>query len=140
MRRYLRWQFWRISLGIRIWSNTIRLWVLLKIRPLPDVARETLTPTSGTAALAIPPWRLGHAVDRATTLGRWQPRCLVRALVLCHLLSRQGVSPELVIGLPEVPSGPDAHAWVELDGVDIGPPPGSAGHVELARYTASTTT
>ena len=27
-----------------------------------------------------------------------------------------------------------AHAWVELNGRDVGPPPGRNGHAELARF------
>lgn len=40
----------------------------------------------------------------------------------------------LVIGLPEEPVDERAHAWVELEGRDVGPPPGRGNHVELARY------
>ena len=28
----------------------------------------------------------------------------------------------------------DAHAWIEMEGHDIGPPPGKGDHEELARY------
>jgi hypothetical protein len=29
---------------------------------------------------------------------------------------------------------PEAHAWVELGGLDLGPAPGRNGHEELARF------
>ena len=54
--------------------------------------------------------------------------------MLYRLLRRQGDPAELVIGLPASPRDKDAHAWVELDGRDVGPFPGRNGHVELARY------
>ena len=41
---------------------------------------------------------------------------------------------QLVIGLPHTPADKDAHAWVELAGTDVGPPPGRASHEELARF------
>jgi hypothetical protein len=54
--------------------------------------------------------------------------------VLYRLLRSRGEPAELVIGLPREPKDKDAHAWVELDGRDVGPPPGKAGHEQLARY------
>ena len=42
---------------------------------------------------------------------------------------------ELVIGLPEQAKDERAHAWVELEGRDVGPPPGRAGHLEMARLS-----
>ena len=41
---------------------------------------------------------------------------------------------ELVIGLPKNPADKAAHAWVELDGIDVGPPPGRNGHEQMARF------
>jgi hypothetical protein len=61
---------------------------------------------------------------------------LFSALVLYRLLRAQGDRAELVIGLPSDARTKDAHAWVELDGVDVGPPPGRSGHLELTRYSA----
>jgi hypothetical protein len=55
-------------------------------------------------------------------------------MVLYRLLREQGDDVQLVIGLPLEPRDKDAHAWVEMDGHDVGPPPGRGKHVELARY------
>ena len=73
-------------------------------------------------------------VGRAFLVGPYQPRCLLRALVLFRELRRQGDPAELVIGLPRELVDKDAHAWVEIDGVDVGPPPGRGPHEPLARY------
>jgi len=78
--------------------------------------------------------RLSRAVDRCLLVGPARARCLVRAMVLYRLLRRQGLRPQVVIGLPPAAGAPDAHAWVELDGHDVGPAPGRSGHDELARY------
>jgi hypothetical protein len=80
------------------------------------------------------PRRLSRAVDRILRIGRRQPTCLVSSLVLFKLLREQGDPAEIVIGLPDSPADKDAHAWVELDGVDVGPPPGRSGHAEMARF------
>jgi Transglutaminase-like superfamily len=60
---------------------------------------------------------------------------LINALVLYRLLREQGDPVELVIGLPEQAADERAHAWVELEGRDVGPPPGRAGHSEMARLS-----
>lgn len=49
-------------------------------------------------------------------------------------MREQGDEAVLVVGLPERPMTHEAHAWVELDSIVVGPPPGRAGHSELARY------
>jgi hypothetical protein len=76
---------------------------------------------------------LSHAVTRGLRVGPWRPRCLYRSLVLYALLRKQGESAELVIGLRPSARTPDAHAWVEIGGRDVGPWPGMWGAVELTR-------
>lgn len=80
------------------------------------------------------PAHLGRLVGRLLGIGRLKARCLTRSLVLFRLLRRSGLAVDLVIGIPWVPQSTDAHAWVELHGRDLGPPPGRDGHEELARY------
>ncbi len=78
--------------------------------------------------------RLSWTVYRTLQLAGHRPTCLASALVLFRMLRAQGDEAELVIGLPSTPSSKDAHAWVELSGRDVGPPPGRSGHLEFARY------
>jgi len=78
---------------------------------------------------------LSGAVDRSLRLGPFRTRCLFGALVLYRLLREQGDPAELVIGLPEEARDQAAHAWVELGGFDLGPPPGRGTHTELARFS-----
>lgn len=86
------------------------------------------------AKRSLPPRRLGRIVGQVLSVGPLDPRCIFRAVVLYRLLHAQGDRPELVIGLPLGARDNKAHAWVELEGVDVGPPPGKAGHQVLARY------
>jgi hypothetical protein len=78
--------------------------------------------------------RLGRIIHRVLSVGDRRARCLINSLVALKLLKEQGNDPELVIGLPESPEGVFAHAWIELDGEDVGPPPGRGRHEELIRY------
>src|SRR5713226_3222788 len=116
----------KARLFVRIWAWFVIVSVLLKTRPVPEVVRQlTVTPTSPRRQ--TPPRRLGRAVWRSLSLARYRPRCLTTSLVLYRLIAEQGQSAEVVIGLPQEPLDNKAHAWVEIDGVDVGPPPGRQG-------------
>jgi hypothetical protein len=122
----------RAGLALRIWSLYPRVVVGLRREPLPAfIARLGEVERRRTP---LSPDRLARAVDRSLRLGERQPRCLVSAAVLYRLLREQGDRAELVVGLPQTPADKEAHAWVELGGVDVGPPPGRGTHEELARF------
>jgi Transglutaminase-like superfamily len=122
----------KAGLALRIWALYPRVLAGLRREQLPAfVAR--LGRTERRRAPHSPA-RLSRAVDRSLRLGARKPRCLVSSLVLYRLLREQGDDAELVIGLPQTPADKEAHAWVELAGVDVGPPPGRGTHEELARF------
>jgi len=123
----------KAELFVRIWAWFVLVSVLLRLRPLPSLVRQ-LSTSRRSARPPIPPLRLGRAVSRSVSLLGYQPRCLTLSLVLYRLLGEQGESPELVVGLPREPLDNKAHAWIEIGGLDVGPPPGRQGHEELARY------
>lgn len=118
-----------------VWISLAVVALELRRRPLPEVVRRLSRPSPRRGA-PVQPRRLGRIVMRTLWIGPFRPRCLFTALVLYRLVQRQGTPAELVIGLPEQALTKDAHAWVEVDGVDIGPPPGSRGHAAFARYSA----
>ncbi len=121
----------RLRLLARVWTTAALVRVALRRSSLPDLVRR-LGPADGRKPM--PPALLSRAVSRGLRLGPWQPTCLVRALVLYRLLREQGDRPTLIIGLHDERPTTEAHAWVELDGRDIGPAPGAFGHRALARY------
>jgi Transglutaminase-like superfamily len=119
----------RLAWLFRLWLEFGQVVLVVRRRPLPG--------TVGSMGPARPhpdPLWLSRLVDRRLRLGSKRPRCLLRALVLARLLRRCGACAQVVIGLTPESSTKDAHAWVELDGADIGPWPGRTGHVELVRY------
>jgi Transglutaminase-like superfamily len=126
-----RWA--KAILVARIWSAFIRTRILERRLPLPDVTRR-LAARGERGGIRVDPRRLGGIVGRVLRIGSWQPRCLFSALVLFRLLHEQGDAAELVIGLPIRSERKDAHAWVEVGGLDVGPPPGGRGRVPLARF------
>ena len=123
----------RISLVLRSWYWFAVTWMRLRREPVPAVVAR-LRRASREPAAGVPPVRLGRIVHRSLGIGPVRARCLFTSMVLFRLLRDQGDEPELVIGLPTEPKDKDAHAWVELHGRDVGPPPGRGHHHELARY------
>lgn len=123
----------RTRLAFRIWCRYLVVRVQLARKPLPE-SIEALRNRQPASPIDQGPEQLGRSVVRALTLGRVQPRCLTLALLHMTLLEDNGIPNQLVIGLPRDPRSPRAHAWIEIDGVDIGPPPGRHGHEELVRY------
>jgi hypothetical protein len=130
-----------LSLGLRakallivqIWIAFARIRIGLRRRGLPGLVRH-LGKRGDSVPREIDARRLGRIVFRVLNIGPVRTRCLSNALVLYTLLHERGLKAELVIGLPSTPTTKDAHAWVELNGADMGPPPGRGCHSELARY------
>ena len=121
----------KAALLVRVWATAGRVQLALRRRPLHEVVASLDQPS---AREPLPVAVLNRAISRGLRLGQRQPRCLTRSLVLYGLLRAQGEAPELVIGLPDRPTSHDAHAWVVLDGRDVGPFPGGNGYRELSRY------
>jgi hypothetical protein len=125
----------RIRLVARIWVHFARVRRAVDREPLPSLVSELAEVNGFAPRTKHPPPRLSTAVHRSLRIGGRRPRCLINALVLFRLLREQGEEAELVIGLPELASDHRAHAWVELAGRDVGPPPGRTGHREVARFS-----
>jgi len=122
----------KLRLAARVWVRFAQVSIQTRRQPFPAyVTRLARTPDGSRSR--HPPATMARAVDRSLRVGRHRPRCLINALVLFRLLREQGDAAILVIGLPEVATDERAHAWVELDGRDVGPPPGGTGFRELAR-------
>jgi hypothetical protein len=128
-----RLRFWpKVRLALRVWRTYARVRLGRRRSPLPVFVRHLgRTPVH---ADPHPPALLSLAVHRSLQLGPLRPSCLTNALVLYRLLREQGDSAEVVIGLPPNARDHAAHAWVELDNRDIGPPPGRGSHEAIARF------
>ena len=121
-------------LVLRIWRTFLVVFFQAKGHPLPEVVRR-LNASDRHSGYRVDARRLGRIVGRVLRAGPWRARCVWTALVLYALLRAQDDEPDLVIGLPLEPRDRDAHAWIELDGIDVGPPPGRGRHTQLARFS-----
>ena len=124
----------RARLALRILRTYAEVRRRLAREPLPTLA-ATFGDVDRRTDERIPPRQLGWAIERTLHIGSRRPRCIFNALVMYRLLREQGDPAELVIGLPRDAVTKDAHAWVELDGADVGPPPGRNGHEAMARFS-----
>ena len=123
----------KAQLTARIGATFLLVHWRLRRAPLPRVVKSFADPDRRGLA-RVEARRLSRIVHGTLHVGPVRPRCLVNALVLFRLLRAQGDPAELVIGLPRDPRDHEAHAWVEVERVDVGPPPGKGSHEELARY------
>ena len=128
----------KARLFCEVWVAGLRMEWAIRRRPIPALVASLAphTPPRVTGSESIR--QLRRAVDRSLKVGAWEPRCLVKALVLYRLLAERGIPADLVIGLPKDARSIDAHAWIEINGHDIGPRPGRSGHEEFARFGEST--
>jgi hypothetical protein len=125
----------KIRLAARIWLRYARVRIAVDREPLPAFVSQLGATAPFRQHAQHAPATLSRAIYRCLRVGRRRPRCVINALVLFRLLREQGEAAELVIGLPEAATDHRAHAWVELAGGDVGPPPGRAGHHEIARFS-----
>lgn len=123
----------KARLALRILTLAVQVHIATRRHPLPAVV-TALAAKPPMRRFGLGPVRLGGVVRRTLTIAGRPPRCLIAALVAFRLSRDEGHPVELVIGLPKNPTDKDAHAWLEIDGRDVGPPPGRLEHVELARY------
>lgn len=136
----------RVATGPRRRSIPAKLWLVLHIsslfflvhlelrrHPLPKVVARLARTSARRETIA--PRLLGQIVVRVLRVGPYQPRCLIMALVHFRMLAEQGQPAKFVIGLPATAVSKDAHAWIEIGGADVGPPPGRGDHVALAYYS-----
>jgi hypothetical protein len=123
----------KAALYARIWRLALEMEIAIRRRPLPQLI-EAVGTRGPARSDGLRIGKLRRAVDRTLRVGGWEPRCLVKALVLYQLLAEQGIEADLVIGLPDHRRGTIAHAWVEVEGRDVGPNPGRSGHEEFARF------
>ena len=124
----------KAALAVRIWSRFVVVRALVRRMPLPALVRRVGRPPR-RRRLRLSHALLARAVHRCLHIGDRRPTCLVASVVLFRLLREQGDDVQVVIGLPDVATSKDAHAWVELDGVDLGPPPGRGRHEPMARFS-----
>ena len=126
---------WRVRLAVVVAFRYLRVRFDLPRVPLPAlVARYSQIKRHPQR---YPVHTLRRAVDRLLVLPGRPLRCLPRALVLYSLAVEQDQDPRLVVGLPKAAGSSRAHAWVEIDGVDVGPSPGQDGHERLVAYPLS---
>lgn len=124
----------KAALAALTWLEYVRVVSGVRRMALPELVRRLETAAHRHSLSPLDPVRLGKLVAKVLNRGPVRPRCLTLSLVFFRMLVRQGTKSELVIGLPPSPSSHEAHAWIEVEGRVVGPPPGRLGHEEMVRY------
>lgn len=124
----------KLAFGSVIWLEYVRVIREVHRTSLPQLVQRLQDQPHHIPLPRIDPLLLGRIVSRTLRRHPFRPRCLTMSLVHFRLLTRQGTGAQLIVGLPLEPSSHEAHAWVEVGGLDVGPPPGRMGHEEMARY------
>jgi hypothetical protein len=124
---------YKVRIVVRVAKAFVVVHLRLRRMDLPEVV-ASFEKARRNAPYRLDPRRLGRITYRLLAIGDRRARCLINSLVAMKLLREQGDEAELVIGLPESPTDIFAHSWIEMSGVDVGPPPGKGAHEELTRY------
>ncbi len=122
----------KARLLVAIWIRYARVKLLLRRHPLAEVARTLAVGSGSWSHRDI--YGLSRAVNRGLLGPGGTIRCLPRALVLFTLAREHGFEPDIAIGVQPSTTSHEAHAWVEVDGRNVGPKPGRMGRSELIRY------
>ncbi len=126
--------FEKLLLGAHVWKVHLAVRAGLRRESLPALVAR-LDVGDGAGDELADPARLSRIIDKSLSVFGLRPRCLVLALVLYRVMRERGIPAEVVIGIPHHAEDHLAHAWVEVGGVDFGPPPGKGRHEELVRYS-----
>jgi hypothetical protein len=99
----------------------VRWWLMrLEFRDAVAAARHVDPRAAATTDPTASAIRLGRTVGRTLAALPFDGKCLVRSLVLTHMLSRRGIESRLVLGVRARPTFL-AHAWLERDGTALLP-------------------
>lgn len=125
----------RVRLALRIFRAylVVQVGLRLRRRPLPELVHN-LAAGASVARDVHPPRRVSWATYRLLKLGPYRPRCLIGSLVVFRVLHEQRSPALLAIGLPEAGEDITAHAWIEVENRDVGPPPGRGDHEVMVRF------
>jgi hypothetical protein len=116
-----RWLLLQAALLMPVLSLSLRV---ISFRRL-DSALGRLAPVSGRAPVTEPATasarvlQVAHVVAMASRHTPTPNSCLHRSLALWWLLRRRGFESHLRFGARKQPSGFEAHAWVEFNGVVV---------------------
>jgi hypothetical protein len=115
-----RWRLLGIVCALPIISASLRLTGVVRTRRW----LERMSPQAGTReaveADVEDAQRIAALAAIAGRRGLIVATCLRHALLVYTVLRRRGFSPALMLGVRKVNNSIDAHAWVRLQGVDLG--------------------
>jgi len=110
-----------LNLTLLAWVWVMRVEWRRRRLPFGDLV-AWLESVPSRAASTVPHEAVFAAIRRAYVLSPFRPTCLRESLAALGLLRSLGFPARLAIGVKVAEAPVDAHAWVELNGVALGPP------------------
>ena len=101
----------------------------LRLRRWMEALSPVANPGPATGEEFLHADRLANLVAAVGGEGITAASCLPQSLLVYLLLRRRGLSPALQLGVREGGDFVEAHAWVELDGRELGP--GARQHLAM---------
>ena len=124
--RLERWLLLRLLVLLPASRLMLRALGYVRLRRLLERWSRMGVARSASAEDLLQSEHLAGLVALAGRRGLIRVTCLPQALLLHALLRRRGLQPELRIGVRKPHEAVEAHAWVELQGQELGE--GALGH------------
>jgi hypothetical protein len=121
-----RWPLLRLLVLLPACKLMLRVLGYVRLRRLLERGSQRPVPRLATAEELLESDRLAGLVALAGRRGLVRVTCLPQALLLHALLRRRSLMPELQLGVRKPNDAVEAHAWVELQGRELGV--GALGH------------
>lgn len=115
-----RWRLLGLMAALPAVSASLRLFGVVRTRRWLERVSAKVTPRAADSAELRAAETLAQLTAIAGRRGAISATCLRQSLLVYCLLRRRGQSPELMLGVRKVDSAFDAHAWVRLQGMDLG--------------------
>jgi hypothetical protein len=115
-----RWLLSCLLIALPAVSAFTRLFGVVRTIGLLERLTGLDAPHEADATEILAAERLSRLAAIAGRRGFVTATCLPQSLLIYGLLRRRGLSPTLMVGVRRAESAFDAHAWVRLEGVELG--------------------
>ena len=115
-----RWRLLGLMVALPAISALLRLFGVVRTRRWLERVSTNAAPRHADATELQLAERLTKLAGIAGRRGAITATCLRQALLVYCLLRRRGFAPTLMLGVRKLEESFDAHAWVDLQGVQLG--------------------
>lgn len=115
-----RWRLLGLMVALPLIAALLRVFGVVRIRRWLERVSSNAAPRHADATELQAAERLAQLAGIAGRRGAITATCLRQALLVYCLLRWRGFAPTFMLGVRKLEESFDAHAWVELQGVQLG--------------------